>query len=481
MQNSVFEAVAVACLGAAMFLAGTPAIAQPMRAPEAAAAQPAAAPAGAPQVTDPVLAELKSVPELLKLADEAATKADWSRYGEVMMRVLQLRPYAGNIQLEVAASHALRNDKTGGYNALMQLPQQGYGFAIEQDERLKNLHGTEVWDYLVEQFGNNRKSAGSGRVHATLPKQDLLIESLAWDPVGKSLLAGSVRTGKVSRVGADGKLVDFIVPDATNGLGGVFDVVVDPVRKFVWVASAHVPHASHSDAARYGEAALVKFDLANGKFIRRFDIAAEGSPHIPSGMAVAADGALFVADTVQPVIWKIEGDNVRTVVRNPSLTGIRALALNDKGTVLYIADHELGVFGLDLASGNAFQLTGPPLLTMYAVDALSWHDGHLIAIQNGFPPARVMRFALDSTGRKIVNSQILDAGHPSFGIPGSGVVGGDAFYFIANSQKDRVDGSGKLVDAKALEGARIFRTALDTPMRETPELPASLRGLPSRN
>ncbi len=469
MYKRVIATSLLAAFASAMFGAVTVAVAQPM------AAQPAPAAAAAPAIA-PELAKQASVPELLKIADEAATKKDWSRYGEVMQRVLQLRPYAGNIALEVGASYALRNDKGGGYNALMQLPGQGYGFAIEDDERFENLKGTQVWDYLVEQFGANRKPVGAGRVFATLPKQDLLIESLAWDPIGKSLLVGSVRSGKVYRVGTDGKLVDFIAPDKSNDLGGVFDLAVDAKRKVLWVASSQVPHANHSDAARYGDAAVLKFDLASGKLIKRIAIPAEGSPHVPSGLVVGADGALFVADAVQPVIWKIEGDNVRTVVRNPALTGIRAITLNDKGNVLYIADHELGIFGLDLAAGGAFGLTGPPQLTLYAIDALAWHDGNLIAVQNGFPPARVMRFALDASGKQIVNSQILDAGHKTFGVPGSGAVGGDAYYFIANSQKDRVDGNGKLTDGKALEGVRIFRTPLGAPMPVSPELPASLRG-----
>jgi len=130
-------------------------------------------------------AALTSVPELIVLAEAAAGKQDWDRYGRIMQRVAQLRPYAGNIQLEIAASHALRNDKTSGYNALMPLPGQGYGFAIEEDERFKNLQGTQVWDYLVEKFSDNRKPVGGGRVLATLPKQDLLIESIAWDPARK--------------------------------------------------------------------------------------------------------------------------------------------------------------------------------------------------------------------------------------------------------------------------------------------------------
>ncbi len=228
MPNHVFAAVPLACAAALLLFAGT-AAAQPMLAP---APQAAPAPAAVPAI-DTELAKMTSVPELLKLADEAATKEDWSRYGQVVLRVLQLRPYAGNIQLEVAASYALRNDKTGGYNALMRLPDQGYGFPIEDDERFKNLQGTQVWDYLVERFGENRKPVGAGRVFATLPKQDLLIESLAWDPLGNSLLVGSVRTGKVSRVAASGKLVDFIVPDKANGIGGVFDVAVDARRKLL--------------------------------------------------------------------------------------------------------------------------------------------------------------------------------------------------------------------------------------------------------
>ncbi len=438
-----------------------------------------AKPAASPQTAAKPLAEIKSVPELLRLADVARGKKDWVEYGRIMQRVLELRPYAGNIQLEISASHALRDDKTGGYNALMSLPDQGYGFAIEEDERLENLHGTQVWDYLVEKFGDNRKPVGAGRLFAALPKQDLLIESIAWDPAGKSLLVGSVRSGRISRVTADGKLVDFILPDATNQIGGVFDIAVDAPRKALWVATAQVPHASHADAAKYGDAALLKFELGSGKLLQRIEIPAEGSPRVPSALAVAPDGSVFAADSVQPVIWKIEGDNIRTVVRNPNLTGIRALSLNRNGSVLYIADHELGIFGLDLASGEAFHLTGPPQLTLYAIDALAWHDNQLIAVQNGFPPARVLRFALDDSGRRIVNSQVLDAAHAAFGIPGNIAVGGSDYYLIANSQKHLVDGNGKLIEPDALEGVRIFQSSLAEAMPQPRELPASLRGLPA--
>ncbi len=454
--------------------------AQPLSAPAPAAAPvPTAAPAPPPPQQEDDIAGMTSVPDLLRMGSEAAERKDWSRYGQIMQRVLELRPYAGNIQVEIAASYAMRNDKTGGYNALMRLPDQGYGFDIADDERLENLHGTQVWDYLVEHFGDHRKSIGAGKVVATLPKEDLLVESVAWDPTRKAVLVGSVRTGKVYRVGGDGKLVDFVVPNAANGIGGVFDIAVDAARKVLWVASAQVPHAPKSDPERYGESAVLKFDLATGKLLRRVDIAADGAPHVPSSLAIAPDGSLFVADSVQPIIWKIEDSSIVKVAENPKLTGIRALVVNGRGDVLYLADHELGILGIDLAAGTAFQLTGPPSLTLYAVDALAWHDNKMIAVQNGFPPARVMRFALDEKGHQIVNTQILDAANAAFGIPGNGAVGDDGFYMIANSQKHLVDGQGKLMAPASLEGVRIFRSALKQPMPEPLPLPASLRGQPT--
>ncbi|MFO0028982.1 MAG: hypothetical protein ACK558_09110, partial [Pseudomonadota bacterium] len=197
--------------------------------PAAAAAQvpAAAAPAGAAPLPADIaeqIARSNGVPSLLALGQRLNAERNWPLYEATMKRISELRPHAGNIRLELAAAHALQDDKPAGYDTLLQLRDQGWGFDIAADPRLASLHGTPLWSFLVDGFKSNRAAAGSGRVAHELPAGDLLVEALAWDPARKRLLAGSVRSGEVSLVGDDGSLSPLVRPDADNGLWGVFEL-----------------------------------------------------------------------------------------------------------------------------------------------------------------------------------------------------------------------------------------------------------------
>jgi len=82
----------------------------------------------------------------------------------------------------------------------------------------------------------------------------------------------------------------------------------------------------------------------------------------------------------------------------------------------------------------------------------------LIVVQNGFPPARVMRLQLDETGTRVQHAQALDAAKPEFGLPTQGVVVGDAFWVIANSQRGQYDSYGIPKDAAKLKPVHVYRS-----------------------
>lgn len=436
--------------------------------PAAAAAQApaAAAPAAAAPLPADIaeqIARSNGVPSLLALGQRLNAERNWPLYEATMSRISELRPHAGNIRLELAAAHALQDDKPAGYDTLLQLREQGWGFDIAADPRLASLHGTPVWSFLVDGFKSNRAAAGSGRVAHELPAGDLLVEALAWDPARKRLLAGSVRSGEVSLVGDDGSLSPWVTPDADNGLWGVFELAVDPARDRLYAASAAIPHVRHARGEDYGRAGVWTFELSSGRYLARALLPRDGRNRLLSGLAVAPDGSVYAADSQTRQLFRLEGDTLRVVVDNPRLTSIRGVAVSADGRRLYFSDIDLGLFGIDLSTGRPFDVKVARGVSLFGIESLYWHAGNLIAVQNGLRPNRIVRLVVAADGMGVTAAQPIDVAQAAWGQPTRGALAGDNLYVIANSQKGGYTGLGIPKDLAKLERIRIWESPLAAP------------------
>jgi hypothetical protein len=422
----------------------------------AAQALPQPVPRSGP--TDEQIAKLEAVPQLAALAAGYQQQGDLPRLTKVLERMVALRPQNLPFRYELAAAYAQADDKTRAYDTLLRLQTTGYAGAPEQDARFEKVHGTEVWTYIVENLKANREPFGEGAVAYTLPKGDTMYETIAWDPNAKTLLVGSMRDGSIQRVDAKGRLVPYVAATADNGLWSVLDLAVDAKRDTLWVASTALPFFRNSAPKDLGRAALVKFELSSGKFLARYEAPPSARGQVLSSLAVAPSGVPYAANGATRQIFRVASEKLEMVVANPRLESIRGLAVSGDGKKLYIADYEAGLVGIDLDEGRGFYLAPGPKLSLYGVEGVYWYQNNLVVVQNGFPPARVMRVTLDASGEKIVRAQALEAGQPDMTLPTRGAVAGDDFYFIANSQKTQYDAYGIPRDASKLEGVKLFKT-----------------------
>ena len=413
------------------------------------------------------LGQMLDAKQVERVAARFDTQKHWPGLQAATARLVELRPHNGHYRYMHAVAHALEDHKTEAYDALVRLQSAGYAYPVEKDPRFSKIHGTEVWDYLVANFQANAKEWGEGKVAYELPADDLLVEALAWDPTRERLLAGSARDGRVYLVGAGGKLEPLVTPDDTNGQWSVLDLAVDAKRDRLWVASAAIPHFKHAKKTDYGRAGVFEYVLSSGRFVARHEVPIDGRQHVLSAIAVTPKGDVFAVDGVEREIWKVDGGKLRFVTANKALTSIRGLAASDK--VLYFADYELGVFGLDLASGTPFELAFPQNVTLYSIEGLSYWNGWLVAVQAGFPPKRVMRFKLSPDGRSIVKHLPLEASRAAFGTPTRGTVAGDTYYLIANTQKGKYDAYGLVRSDAKLEPVKILASELDYGFAEAGE------------
>src|SRR5690606_4775329 len=134
-----------------------------------------------------------------------------------------------------------------------------------------------------------------------------------------------------------------------------------------------------------------------------------------SSVVAGKGGLVFAADGLRNQIYRLDGGKLKLMVQNPQLTSVRGLALDEQGKKLYFADHALGLFGIDLAGGRGFDLQyDAKELVLGGIDGLYWYEHALVAIEGGMSTPRIMRFSLDSDGRKIVRAVPLDAANPAF-------------------------------------------------------------------
>lgn len=433
--------------------------AAPQGAPAAAAQQTLAEKAQA--LTEKQIDESRDIPSLSKLAGVYNQIGDVKRFSWTLKRLTELMPDSGQLKLQLAMAYAQQGDKAAAYNTLVRMQGQGFGYDIANDSRFDKIHGTKVWDYIVTNLQVNAKQFGEGKQAFELPKGDYLFESIGWDPKRKQFLIGSAREGKVYLADMNGKLTDFIKPTAENGVYAVFDLAVDAGHDRLYVASAGAPYYKDFNAETYGKSGVVEFELASGKFVKKYTFPADSGDLLPTSLTVGKDGHVFVADGEHGTIFRLDGGELKLLVKNPILTSIRGMAVSDDGRTLYFADYAMGIFGVDLAKGAPFVLgRNPDKLVLGGIVGMYWYDGCLILIESGMVPQRVMRLKLADDGRSVTTVMPLDVAQPAFATPTLGAIAGDNLYFIANSQRLLYDRYGVLKDPSKLEPTRIFKSNL---------------------
>jgi len=156
------------------------------------------------------------------------------------------------------------------------------------------------------------------------------------------------------------------------------------------------------------------------------------------------------------VLYRLPADSLEQLqpIRHPLFRSLQGVAPAPGARVAFVADYSHGLLKVDVFSGEVIRLADAPGSTSLGCDGIVWHDGAIIAVQNGVTPARVMRFELDSTWTKIVRADVLDRNPAVADEPTIGTIVGDEFIYVANSQWEKYDESG----------VRIPRTVLRRPV-----------------
>ena len=168
------------------------------------------------------------------------------------------------------------------------------------------------------------------------------------------------------------------------------------------------------------------------------------------------------ATVVSPALYVIraEKDEIELLCAGSPFVNLQGLALTPDETKLLVADYLKGFFLVDLQTKQVTPVAIPDNVAAQGCDGIYRVGNDIIAVQNGIKPNRVIRLTFGNDWRAIEKLDVLEANNPVFDEPTLGVVVGNKFYFIANSQWAAIDEDGQLAPDEKLRDPIILRLNL---------------------
>lgn len=396
-----------------------------------------------------------NVPGLLVAANNAYAAKDYVTFRSALQQLHIKRPNNSDYMYQLVLAHALLNEKSAAYDQMLRMQRQGLAYDFELTDDSTNIRGTEVFDFVNDMMKMAGDPVGEAEPVFTLPDSVVMPEAISWDESRQKFLIGTIVDGRILAVSEEGEVTELLKANAENGMWSVFDILVDVPANRMWVSSAASPRFQGLNPTDKGRSALFEFNLETLELIRRHPVPADGSPHSLGNMVAGSNGEIFIVDRALPIVYrKPAGEPLKALLASREMVSMRGVAIQPSGNIMYLADRELGILVVDLKAGVAGKLVVPETFSLGGIEGLYLWDNHLVLIQNGIKPQRVMRLQLDAAGTSVINVRPLAVALPGFDYPSYGVVRGKDLYYFANSQW-----SGS---QEKLKPVSVVRTAMDS-------------------
>jgi sugar lactone lactonase YvrE len=287
-------------------------------------------------------------------------------------------------------------------------------------------------------------------VRVTLPDSTFWPEGIDADPRTGKLYVASVRHRTIAEVDANGATRELFPRDSPN-LGSIFGVRVDTARNVLWATTSayhQIPGYAPADSAI---AALLEVRLSDGAILHRWNAPVAPGGRVLGDLAIGPTGDVFLTDSNHPVVyWLHEGRGELDSITSPMFRSLQGMAPTPDGRSLYLADYSRGFFRVDVATRRITPVASPTGTETRGCDGILWFRNGILAIQNGVSPARVVYFSLDRDGLHFTAATVLDQNSAIADEPTIGTVLGGEFVYVANSQWEKFDETGRRILTKPL-------------------------------
>ncbi len=398
--------------------------------------------AALPSLPLPAHSQEKEKEQIKGVLAEPADAAEVREQIAVVEKLKTVVPDRGAVLFFLSTANQHLGETREALELLKECLKLREGFDPSGSPSFLGLKGTKEFDDLVAVVRRDFPVAAQARLAFVTEEKDLIPEGLAYDAKQNLFYLGSLNRKKIVKIDTEGRVSDF-APADRYGLLPVLGIRLDPTDGTVWANT-------FEDA---GRTELVHFDSA-GKLLGRF-APKDSAKHGFNDLVVRKNGEVITTDSLSNQVFRFDPRSqaftpllVYRILLYPN-----GIALADDDRSVYVADG-VGVAKIDLADNSSRDVDPGPRNTLAGADGLYWHNGSLIAVQNGMGSPRVAAFKLSKNGNRVTQVTVLENRTQFTALPTTGAIRGNDFYFIANSQIDNLNGD-KIMDVTRLAAVRI--------------------------
>ena len=350
-------------------------------------------------------------------------------------------PYKSNLLPRLAVAYVQLGQEENANQTLQRFAQMGGTLAF-RDPNLKQFRDAGKLTSLT-QIENNGKPQSSGSRLFALTDPYLLAEDIAYDPKTARVFLSSVHERKILSCTSTGACETFAANSLQLPLSGVLALRVDASRRILWATSVGMKAVADMREGEDGRSSLLKFDLDTRKPLAQFEVPTTAK-HALADMTLGADGSVYVADGRSGEIFTLKpgATHLEELLPHGTFVSPQTPTLSQDGSLLYVPDYTMGIAAVQLQTGKLEWLTSAIPVALDCIDGLYLVGNHLLAVQNGTQPERIVSFHLRSPNQ-VDSFKVLEANWKGLGDPTHAVIVDNSFYFIANSGWDRMDDDGK--------------------------------------
>ena len=315
-----------------------------------------------------------------------------------------------------------------------------------------NKHTLLVSLLLVCHFVFAQKKAETAFI---LEERDLIPEGIAYDLTEKAFYLSSIYKRKIVKITSDCKVSDLI-PTGADEIEQVLGMKVD-ARGLLWACNNTPEH----DTVRKISNVHV-YDLRTKKMVKRFKLE-DDNRHLFNDIYITKAGDVFVTDTHAGMVWLVRKDSktLEEFTKRGSVPFANGItATPDEKFLIVSTGGAQGVVRVDVSTKQISSIPNDRYM-MTGYDGLYQYNNTLIGVQNTFFPESIQKVTLNASSDRAERIDFLCDRDAKFNAPTTGVIVGDEFYFIANSQLLQIiGGKGKIKDPATLEETIIMKIKL---------------------
>lgn len=212
----------------------------------------------------------------------------------------------------------------------------------------------------------------------------------------------------------------------------------------LWGVMSEIENSSLYKEENKGKAAIFCMDGNTNELLFEYELS-DSLDHVLGEIKQGKDGKMYCTDSQNPIIYVLNEESQKLDVKwtNPKWRSLQGIAFSDDGKWAFVADYSSTIYQINIQTGQMTALEAPKGFSFKTTDGLYFYKNKLITIQNGTSPMRISSFELDMKNQKVTKGKILEQQNPYFGEPTNGVLVGNHFLYISNSQWGNYDRENK--------------------------------------